>query len=362
MSWTRLKVWHINLLVFAGLMCLLEILSFFIISFTGNTKPIHVDEYNISSEQDDFRRELRDFRTYKYKAFVGWSANERTGSLLNIDESGRRYSEFTKESSRKVAFFGGSTMWGYGVSDINTIPSFVSREGKIKAVNYAEQAYNSRQSLNLLIANEARLDPGESVVFFDGVNDVYHNCLKKNSTSGHAREGYFNNLLKSETEARKIISVDWARLTYSVLSFSWTARLIYSSQDLDLNKLSAESYSQEVREYVCDQKVLANEVADFLVGSWSSAERILSAKGVNFKCILQPNPYTLAKSSHYSDDIWRKAVHDVYPIIREKAKSLSCYVDGSDWLDKDYYIDGCCHVNKEGNAAIARNMLNLLNK
>ena len=89
-------------------------------------------------------------------------------------------------------------MWGHSVSDKSTIPSLVSKILKLDAVNYGEQAYNSRQELNLLLDNLENIKKGDVVVFYDGVNDVFHNCRSYNSPNGHAREFYIQAALNSE--------------------------------------------------------------------------------------------------------------------------------------------------------------------
>lgn len=355
MSWINFKILKTNFIVFISILLVIEITSYLIYEYKFNVNFVNVDRYNISNEQDIFHQEVDDFRRYKYKAFIGWEAGKKSGDHVNISDAGRRFSFGNKNSPTEIALFGGSTMWGYGVSDLNTIPSIIGREGKFNAVNYAEQAYNSRQSLNLLI-NE-KITSGDLVVFYDGVNDVYHNCLKKNSTNGHAREGYLRKLLAADFVNQNILNIDFQRGKYKMLSYSWTAKLIFAATGSDLNKLASNNNLLESREYVCDDRKKAEAVADFIISSWSSAEKILKSDGVNFKCILQPNPYTLKVKSHYHDEIWSRAVKDVYPIIREKANSLSCFIDASDWFDHDYYIDGCCHVNQEGNAVIARKLL-----
>jgi hypothetical protein len=360
MSWIKFKTLNANLIVFIFFLFILEISSHIIFEFKFKNKLINTDRYNISDEQDGFFSEVEDFLLYEYKAFIEWRANKKSGIYINIDEEGRRYSSGENKSSKKIALFGGSSMWGYGVADINTIPSIMSNIGYETYINYAEQAYNSRQSLNLLI-NQKNINPGDKVVFYDGVNDVFHNCLAKNSTNGHAKEGYIKMLLNTDINNFKFLHNDWKRLAYKILSYSWTAQLIYATGGVDINKLASKNNLMNLREYVCEDKKIAENVADFLISNWTVTEKILNSDGIHFSCVLQPNPYTLNVRPHYYDELWMRAVNDVYPIIREKAKKLNCFIDASNWLDYDYYIDSCCHLNREGNAIVARKLIDYLN-
>jgi hypothetical protein len=360
MSWIRFKTLNANLIVFIFILFILEISSFFIFEFKFKNKIINTDRYNISDEQDGFYSEVEDFGLYEYKAFIEWKANKKSGIYINIDEEGRRYSSGEKNHRKKIALFGGSAMWGYGVADRNTIPSIMGSTGDENTINYAEQAYNSRQNLNLLI-NQNNINSGDKVVFYDGVNDVYHNCLAKNSTNGHAREGYIKMLLNTDVNNFNFLNNDWKRLAYKILSYSWTVKLIYATSGININKLASKNNLMSSRDYICEDKKIAENVANFIITSWSVTEKILNSDGIFFSCILQPNPYTLNVRPHYYDELWMRAVNDVYPIIREKAKQLNCFIDASDWLDYDYYIDSCCHLNREGNAIIARKLKYHLN-
>ncbi len=66
--------------------------------------------------------------------------------------------------------FGGSTLWGTGVKDEHTIPSFLqSFLGKDYDVyNYGETGYVSMQELNYLLHMLAKGNIPEAVIFYDG--------------------------------------------------------------------------------------------------------------------------------------------------------------------------------------------------
>ena len=71
-------------------------------------------------------------------------------------------------------FFGGSTMAGSGVDDLNTIPSLYSKLTNENVINFGVPGWNSRQSLNLLINLLSAGYKPSKVIFYDGINEIYN--------------------------------------------------------------------------------------------------------------------------------------------------------------------------------------------
>ncbi|MDB4188974.1 hypothetical protein N9713_01870 [Candidatus Pelagibacter sp.] len=338
-----IKVVKINLLITLVLLLIIEItlsVAFFVRDNFVKNKEI--ENINVTAETVGFRNETKNFRGYPYKAFLGWVSPDIQGEFLNVIKE-RRITLNPEDlvSNDILYFFGGSTMWGHSVSDKNTIPSLVSQQLKIKAINYSEQAYNSRQELNLLLNNIDRIEKGHTVIFYDGVNDVYHNCRSYNSPNGHAREYYIRDALTGSYGSNNSI--------FTYLDFLSTYRFIHGlSKKLNLTHKIFQEYTNS-----CDDPVYASNVADFLVNNWEGVEAILAAKGVNFLCILQPNPYTFDGSINYSNKEMKSQIDLVYPLIRRKAKDLSCFQDYSSILRENNYVDSCCHLNELGNVEVS---------
>ncbi len=80
----------------------------------------------------------------------------------------------------RIWFFGGSTMWGYNVTDEETIPSKFAqlyKEGNrftktLQVVNYGTRSYISFQEMKLLQDRLLYESSPDLVVFLDGLNDV----------------------------------------------------------------------------------------------------------------------------------------------------------------------------------------------
>lgn len=302
---------------------------------------------NADLETINFTRELVNYRDYKYKSFIGWKGPVLNGEYIKTDKQGRRFTlqSANNFSEHTIHLFGGSTMWGYGVSDSNTIPSILSSKFNFPAINYGEQAYNSRQELNLLIENLDSIKPGDFVVFYDGVNDVFHNCKSINSVNGHAREYYFKSILETDFEDVSL----YMKAIYESNLF----RLVNSLLGQDVSNTSNEViYSSNV----CGDLNIAAQVSNFLVNSWQVMSLIVKDKGATPLCILQPNPYTLKSDPFAQYPPYRDQINTLYPLVRSQADRLDCFLDYSEKLEHDFYTDSCCHLNREGNAQIAEEL------
>ena len=95
------------------------------------------------------------------------------------------------EFSKNFLFFGGSTMWGFGTNDENTIPSIFSKKTEFSAFNFAQDSYQIRQSSNALI-NFYNLDIGKKnknvIISFEGANDVVIKCEFGFNKYSHEKE------------------------------------------------------------------------------------------------------------------------------------------------------------------------------
>lgn len=338
------NIFSVVLITLATLIVLEFVLftAFSVRSWLSGDAPAEVsDNPNQDDETRQFRQDVQSFQGYPYKAFVGWQSPTMSSETLNIDEDLRRRTiNPGPETPLKAHFFGGSTMWGHSVADQNTIPSHFSALTGVTSINYGEQAYNSRQSLNRLLNTLDSIQPDETVVFFDGVNDVYHNCLSLNSPNGHPREGFIREALQNKSGGFS-----------GIVSSSSTFRLARKISE-KLNPGDNDGRFAALNQ--CDDPQTAEAVAAFLVNNWAAAEAIVKSRGARFLCVLQPNPYTLAERPYSHNATYEAQIRQVYPLIRQKAQALGCFRDYSDILEQDFYIDHCCHVNAQGNLTIAR--------
>ncbi|MCU0512788.1 MAG: hypothetical protein MUE40_09475 [Anaerolineae bacterium] len=114
---------------------------------------------------------------WQYTPYALWRTRPYTGTLIQVDEQGRRQTvnAMCSPDTYRIFTFGGSTMWGYGVPDAFTIASYVQQglPGRnVCVVNYGEVGYNSTQGLITLLRLVQQGDRPDLAIFYDGSNDI----------------------------------------------------------------------------------------------------------------------------------------------------------------------------------------------
>ena len=132
-------------------------------------------------QMDELLRETWS-RPVTYEAYTQFKERPYDGKYVNVSENGFRVSKnqgpWPPESGNfNVFVFGGSTTFGYGVADDETIASYLQEElaerlnPKIRVYNFARGYYFSTQErvlFELLLA--AGIVP-DAAIFIDGMND-----------------------------------------------------------------------------------------------------------------------------------------------------------------------------------------------
>lgn len=161
-----------------GTTLLMLILGHFLLNFFNpNTESSRVDA---SSETDaamqTFLQDTQRATQVHFEPYYHWKGNPARGHFVNVDSVGNRKTlKYPRSDAVKVFCMGGSTMWGRGVPDEATIPSFLQTMlgNDYDVYNLGEQGFVSIQELNLLLERLAFGDIPDIVVFYDGVNDGY---------------------------------------------------------------------------------------------------------------------------------------------------------------------------------------------
>ncbi|MGE0200170.1 MAG: SGNH/GDSL hydrolase family protein [Candidatus Melainabacteria bacterium] len=123
-----------------------------------------------------FAREYIEARKMSLQPHVMWLTNPYKGKYIQIDENGiRRTIKHPRPDARKVFVLGGSTLWGEGSPDKDTIPSQLqARLGDgYDVTNMGQTAWTSVQELNYLLGRLSAGDIPDIVIFYDGVNDGF---------------------------------------------------------------------------------------------------------------------------------------------------------------------------------------------
>jgi lysophospholipase L1-like esterase len=123
-------------------------------------------------------REQEALPSVAYRPYVVWESRPTSGRYFNVGEDGLRRTHYNSDSADalQVWMFGGSTMFGYGAPDDETIASHLARRmnqalGPTRVRNFGQGGWVSTQELIRLLRELQTGRRPDLVVFYDGYND-----------------------------------------------------------------------------------------------------------------------------------------------------------------------------------------------
>jgi len=168
------------------LVCILDALVALII-WAFRTRPVNelqfADVYNGASWTAQYYREHDSLRV-AWHPYVDYIALPYRGRYFNVGADGLRVTSPRKAAAAacrrplRIFLFGGSTVFGYGVRDDYTIPSWLQRmldekSGCAAVYNYGQDGYVSTQELLFLQEQLRKGNVPDLVIFYDGFNDSW---------------------------------------------------------------------------------------------------------------------------------------------------------------------------------------------
>jgi hypothetical protein len=287
-----------------------------------------------------------------YSSFVGWRRLPLETETTNIGADGLRRHTLGRDNispTQSLGFFGGSTAWGTGVADDETIPAKLDGlTERYDITNYGESGWTSRQSLAQLInlMNEGKAP--DIVVFYDGANEVLIHC---NLGFGTA----FN--VHHETKQLEKLVLDSQSRSYVYRNFIVPAVDTFAR---------VTGYVRHPSEWICDRdSTRAVALASHLLRNWEIAHTLVESYGGRFVGILQPvSGVGQARIDHLQLDPaittnYAAAYAQIRPLLRERNLAWTWDLSDSFDIDRPLYIDHA-HVIEEGNALIAARIARIL--
>jgi lysophospholipase L1-like esterase len=321
--------------------------------YAGATWPVtHYRELELLSER------WQPYVYFRQKPFQGETIRIRPDGLRDIWHPLPGPNQ-SKPRSIKLLMLGGSSLWGYGARDENTIPSLVAkafhdRGARLEPRNLAEMGYVSTQEFVALFRElQAGYRP-DVVVFYDGVNDTTSALLGGAAgltTNEVNREREFN-LSQSPVRLVTTLATKLVRDSGSY-RFAQSIRRRFGRGDA----APQPSVGDESVQTLADAVVRTFEANVTLVESL--------AKSYGFRPLFfwQPTVFTKPKLVAFEEAeatkyAWtRKLFDEVYARIGQSATlkanrsfhNLSGIFDGTENL---VFID-YCHTTETANALIA---------
>lgn len=301
--------------------------------------------------------------TARWTSYLYFRRVPFSGRHINVDSSGRRCTpQFGEDQGNgrrnpRAFLLGGSTMWGTGARDSNTIPAALARlitskpgERRMRVVNMGESGYVNTQSL---LALELELRGGnvpDEVVFYDGVNDVF--SAYQNNEAGlpqneQNRVLEFNLLQNGERMRELGIRHIWDSTV--------TGGVVAVLRDL----ISVSPPPPRVRAH------LAEDVVRLYRGNIEILDALSRHYGFRYRAYWQPvvfskrdpSPYEQKQSDkmeHFRPlylEVYRRVAADSTLRANPYFHNLSSIFDGSGPVYLDF-----CHITERGNEIIARQM------
>jgi hypothetical protein len=318
--------------------------------------PFYRERYSrapaFAGEREAAHRHFLEYQRLEiaYAPFVAWRYRPFAGETITVGADGLRAAPGPGGAPR-VAFFGGSTLWGLGADDARTIPALVvAQGGRGTAVNFGQTGYNSRQELAQYLDRLAGGDRFDAVVFYDGVNDVAAHCRADVSLPGHGEEPVFRARLEGGR---------WA-----------LPGLLMEPLGGVLGLARRKLLGEPEPPWLCHRDpVRAAAVADLLLAHWDLARQLAEARGQRFRAFLQPVAYQ-GRPRLEGVDLTRppglgEQFAAVYPRLRAAlaegtrpwAVDLTAVLDGGEPVYFDF-----CHLAPAGNRRVAEAIAAALRK
>lgn len=320
--------------------------------------PRSASAYRDSPWADAFWREQREALSHQAHPSGLWRSRPFAGTTIVVDAEGVRRTVPTRceSGALTVYVFGGSTVWGYGSPDWETIPSHLARrfveDGRPACVvNFGEDSWRSDQGLLKLVEELKRPQARrpDHVVFLNGCNDVYTPFLL---TGRVDREWDFE---QSRGWLDELVRVREGSFKYlTLLNTGSLARRIATRLKGPRGWPWPREPDRLAREVV--ENHLANmRIVDGLARShgfrYSSFWQPLSIAGA--KALTAEEEEGTRRQLGPSYDLARMAVHKTFPLVRAAAGgNLHDLADAFDGVAGSVYLDSC-HLLPEGNRRLA---------
>lgn len=331
-------------------------------------EPPEIDSRVNSPVYDDFadkhafwEEHLRTWDT-RFEPYSHWRRKPFAGKYTNVDEDGIRLTVKgdLAPAPTRVFMYGGSTLWGTGVADGETIPSRLQAllGSNYDVYNYGETGYVSAQELNHLLQRLATGDIPDVVIFYDGVNDGYVGAYSP--AIPRDPQG-----LRGNENKRREQNWWMAALEKFYEESNYNRLLNYLGMNLFSQHEAAGSWDTTVESRIGDNSA---RVLDIYEAHIRQVTALADEYGFTALFFWQPNLFSLTrKANEYEQSVvdaaspvWVASQQEVYRLARARLSGREeegVFFIGNlfDAVDEPVYIDWC-HIGPAGNRLVAKAM------
>ena len=297
-----------------------------------------------------------------YEPFRIWGVAPWHSKYINTDDTRngtwRRTinpQDCTENARIDIWMFGGSTLFGTGVPDWATIPSFLSQDlnsmgvGCVVVTNFGTEGYVTNQELILLIEQLKVGRRPRMGIFYDGVNDSYAGAVSPGIPSAHV--SFLN--IKARVEGSLVGRVDFLRKSHA---FQLAMMAINSVHRTNVVKGAEQN----------DAK--AKATLDNYEANLQIARKLGDAYGFRVLFFWQPalvygrkalSPFERKIAANETNEDAFRTMATVYQEAERRAAQDSNFLFlGSDFdtCTDPVYIDKWMHLTPMGNEIVARSL------
>jgi lysophospholipase L1-like esterase len=254
--------------------------------------------------------------------------------------------------TKSIHVFGGSTVWGTGATDANTIPSLIQNEFLLKnyrVINYGMTSVVAQQETNILLKNISEIKKGDIVIFYDGGNDFWNSVMQGNiggTIIGFNQKNKFQLFL---FEIRNWLYRN--SRTYVALSDIKNGRK--KSRECLIN---FEEASKRV-----------STSAKFYANSINNARKLTEERGAYFLHFFQPTLFDTQKSTLYESELYNQnPCYSIAQKLKPEFNSIFLNISKSSvdlssiFTNKDLLWD-YIHTSSKGNKEAVNKILPHIN-
>ena len=320
-------------------------------------------ELKVTKDTSVTAKVLKEYKNlpYTYRSFLGWRRDNITWQYTKI--SGRYNTRISKGESlnNSTWFFGGSTIWGVGVTNNQTIPSHFHSISGENVMNFGESGWTTRQDLNLLMNLLGDNNKPKRIIFYSGLNDIQQCRTEINKIPSNSKEKRIGKKLRTTPEKLFVEK----SLNFLVRPYTDLNKKLRGNVNLVTDQM-----------YDCDSNPKkAFSIANHLIKNLEIAYDLSKKYDSEFIAIIHPTAFSYEGEVSYLPDLHpelRKQINVINPLLfkliekecDKKSDFCKTIYDGSNWVSKNVkdkvYFDNV-HLNSVGNKFIAKEIFAILN-
>ncbi len=298
-----------------------------------------------------------------YVPFLVWGVSPWKGEFVNNDLTDlgtvRRTvqparSDCVQQSTKTVWMFGGSTLYGSGVPDWATLPSYLATALNsggpcFTIVNFGVEGYNTNQEVILLSELLKRGHHPDIAIFYDGFNDSYVGAFAPGNPDDH----WEFTAIESRVDGKLTGKLDFLRNSYAL-------RLAR-----EMVKGRAPSGDALAKSGVLDSRAVAT--VNTYQQNIEFARKLAATYGFSLYAFWQPALATQHPTVPYEQELVNldanspegsafPAIATVYGVARDRAARDGDFIylgDIFDQVTEPLYLDRWNHLGPRGNELAA---------